>query len=80
MHFVYILKSNLHKKSYVGMTENVERRLSEHNAGDQFYTSRYKPWSIVRVEEYGTRELARKREKYLKSVAGRKFLKNVVFI
>ncbi len=77
MYFVYILKSKVAKKSYVGMTDNIERRLREHNSGKSFFTKNYFPWEIIHKEMYGTREEARKREKYLKSGSGRKFLKTI---
>jgi putative endonuclease len=77
--FTYVLKSEVAEKSYVGSTNDLDRRLSEHNNGKSIYTSRYKPWKLIYKEEFPTPEEARLREKYLKSKSGRKFLKNVVF-
>jgi putative endonuclease len=79
MYFVYVLKSIVEKKSYVGITDNLKRRLIQHNLGNSFYTRRYKPWKIIYSEKFEDRELAREREKYLKSCAGRKYLKKFVF-
>ncbi|MBI2454146.1 MAG: GIY-YIG nuclease family protein [Parcubacteria group bacterium] len=76
MPWVYILKSVSYKKTYTGSTADLERRLTEHNAGWSVFSSRYRPWVIVYREEYPTLEEARKREKYLKSSAGRRFIKN----
>ena len=75
--YVYVLKSKFAKKSYVGMTIDVERRLGEHNSGKNFYTKRYLPWEIIHMEKFDNREEARKREKYLKSTSGRRFLKKI---
>jgi len=75
--YVYVLKSKVAKKSYVGMTSNIERRLEEHNSGKNFYTKRYLPWEILHMEEFVNLEEARKREKYLKSTSGRRFLKKL---
>jgi putative endonuclease len=72
---VYVLKSLSVGKFYVGMTEDLERRLSEHNAGKSKFTSGYLPWEVVYSEEAEDAVAARKREKYLKSAAGRRFLK-----
>lgn len=77
MHFVYILKSDVAAKSYVGLTTDVSRRLEQHNAGLHAYTKRYAPWKVIRQEEYATVRDARVREKYLKSAAGRRFLRAV---
>jgi len=59
------------------MTQDVAARLKEHNAGKSKFTSGYGPWKLVYSEEYPDRESARKREKYLKSAAGRRFIKKV---
>jgi putative endonuclease len=58
---------------YVGLTENLQNRLYEHNSGKTKSTKAFAPWKIVYTEEFSTREEARQREKYLKSGAGRKF-------
>jgi len=79
MYIVYILKSHNFPKSYVGMTDNLERRLNQHNQGYHFYTKRYLPWSVIYKEEYNTRIESRVREKYFKSASGRRFLKKEVF-
>jgi len=78
MPFVYLLKSQLFAKTYVGSTFDLENRLREHNLGKSTFTSRYKPWTIVYSEKFDTIGEARKREKYLKSCAGRKFLKKLI--
>ena len=77
MYTVYVLSSLTDKKSYVGMTDDVERRLMEHNSGRSSYTSRHMPWKIIYKEEYATLEEAVGREKYLKSASGRRFLKRI---
>lgn len=62
-------------KSYVGMTDDLKRRVVEHNSGKSIYTKKFLPWEIIHTEEYETRQEARKREKYMKSASGRRFLK-----
>ena len=79
MYIVYVLKSKNFPKSYVGITDNLERRLGQHNDSNSFYTKRYVPWFVIHKEEYENRVEARAREKYLKSAAGRKFLRKNVF-
>lgn len=76
-YFVYYLKSDSAKKSYVGITADLNRRLSEHNSGKSSYTKRYMPWKMIYNEFCGSLENARIREKYLKSAVGRKFLKKI---
>ncbi len=77
MYYVYLLKSVGYKKSYVGTTDNLERRLSEHNAGKTPSTNKLKPWKLVYQEQHGTYRQARERESYLKSGAGRRFLQKI---
>ncbi|PIR48857.1 endonuclease [Candidatus Peregrinibacteria bacterium CG10_big_fil_rev_8_21_14_0_10_55_24] len=71
MYFVYIIQSESDQTFYTGMTENLERRLQEHNAGIMKYSSAHKPWKLLYSEECTTREEARNREKYWKSGSGR---------
>ena len=77
MYYVYVLKSLSKDKGYVGMTNNLERRLQEHDSGQNSYTKRYVPWKMIYHEEYVSLEEARKREKYLKGTTGRRYLKKV---
>ena len=74
MFTVYILKDSK-GKLYKGMTNSLKRRLNEHSSGHTQTTRNMKQLALVYKEEYATFEEARKRELYLKSAAGRKFLK-----
>lgn len=72
---VYILKSLVDGSFYVGMSDNSDRRLEEHNRGKVTSTKSRIPWEKIYEEECENRIEARKREKYLKSAAGRRFRK-----
>jgi putative endonuclease len=74
--FVYVLESNVDGRLYKGHTQDIEKRLNEHNAGKTKSTKGYLPWNLVYFEEFDTRENAVFREKYFKSGIGREFLKN----
>lgn len=76
---VYVLKSLIADKSYVGFTDNMGRRLKEHNSGLNYYTKRYKPWKLIYQEEFDVFSEAVKREKYLKSASGRKLVLKQLF-
>ncbi len=76
-HFLYILKSSVFNKSYTGITNDLDRRLKEHNSGKHFYTKRHRPWVMIYNEKYDNLKEAREREKYLRSASGRKFLKEL---
>jgi putative endonuclease len=74
---VYVLRSAKDSGFYVGMTANLERRVREHNAGQNRSTKSRTPFEVIYVERCGSRTRARAREKYLKSGAGRELLKTL---
>ena len=76
--FVYVMKSQKDGRFYKGMTNNLERRIYEHNKGKHKSTRPFCPWILVYHEEYNSREEARKRELYLKSGSGREFIRNIL--
>ena len=66
MYYVYILKSKVTDKYYVGYTNDLKRRLSEHNSGKTKSLVKHKPLEIIRIEEYPLYLDARKRERQIK--------------
>jgi len=74
MYFTYVLISISHGTRYVGSSDNVDKRLAEHNAGRCRYTSGRRPWKLVYSESHESRSGAMKREKFFKSGQGRKWL------
>jgi len=72
--FVYVLKSLTFGNRYVGVTNNLEKRLKEHNSGKCRYTKGRMPWKIIYTEKFSNLTLARRRENFLKCGQGRKWL------
>jgi putative endonuclease len=70
MFYVYILKSIITGRFYIGVTNNLEKRLRNHNKGGTRSTKPFKPWKIVYKEEFIDKYKAYKREFYLKSPKG----------
>jgi len=71
MYYVYILQSLKTGKLYIGHTDNLARRLNEHNAGKGGkYTRQNGPWALVYNEQCPDRVSAVKREQHLKSTRG----------
>lgn len=66
MYYIYILKSLKSNKLYIGYTNNLIRRLGEHNSGLSFETKKYKPWELLYLEGYANINDAKDREKKLK--------------
>lgn len=75
MYFVYAIKSIIKNYIYVGMTNDLKRRVHQHNSGLNKTTKPYKPFELILCENYKTRLQARRREKYLKSGIGKEYLK-----
>ncbi len=70
MYFVYILQSEKDKSLYVGATENIKKRLAEHNAGQARYSRTKRPYTLKWFCGFGDKHLALKFEKYLKQGSG----------
>lgn len=49
MYYVYILKSSKDASKYIGLTEDLKRRLKEHNNGNSTYTSAKQPCSQIKL-------------------------------
>jgi putative endonuclease len=76
MFTVYVIRSARGLR-YIGYTEDLAKRLDQHNQGLSRFTSRDSDWRMVYKEEHNTRAEAIAHEKWLKSGAGREFLDRV---
>ncbi len=72
---IYVLKSEIDGRLYVGLSQNVNKRLADHKFGRVFATKGYRPWKLIYSEFIGSRKHARRREKFLKSGCGKEYLK-----
>ncbi len=72
--FVYVLASDEGSSTYVGITNDLERRLAQHNGylpGGARATRRFRPWRVARtLGPFATRSAASKCEYALKRVRG----------
>ena len=67
---VYILYSVKSNRNYTGFTSNLIERFRSHNNYGKDSTRLYRPWVVVYVEFFETKEEALKQEKYYKSGRG----------
>lgn len=79
MFYVYVLSSTLQNYIYVGITNDLKRRIGQHNAGKERTTRSYRPYVCILTEMFNTRIQARSREKYLKSGIGKEWIKENCF-
>ncbi|WP_281232053.1 GIY-YIG nuclease family protein [Flavobacterium gelatinilyticum] len=76
---VYILFSEKFNKNYTGFTSNLIERFKSHNLlATKGYTAKYRPWEVVYVEFFNSKNEAIKREKYFKTGTGREFIKKLI--
>ena len=75
MWYVYFLKSNSKDYLYIGSTNNLERRLTEHNNGLVQSTKAYRPLEIESYIAVQTEMKARELEQYFKTGSGKAILK-----
>jgi len=72
MFFVYILQSARDKRIYIGYTDDLRKRLKEHNSGQNKSTKYRRPLQLIYYEAYKSEADARQREEMLK-LFGRAF-------
>ncbi|MEJ2545415.1 MAG: GIY-YIG nuclease family protein [Calditrichaceae bacterium] len=78
LYYVYVLKSLKDSRRYIGFTEDLNRRLNEHNNGLVKSTQRRRPLKLIYFEEFEDKLDAMQREKFFKTGKGREFLNSVV--
>ena len=76
MYYVYILRSQKDStKSYIGFTENLNKRLNQHKKGSGTYSKQFAPWKLETYVAFNDKSLSESFEYYLKSGSGHAFLK-----
>ncbi|MDO8604635.1 MAG: GIY-YIG nuclease family protein [bacterium] len=66
MYYLYVLKSRKDELLYIGSTNDLRRRLADHNSGKVQSTMSRRPFEIRYYEAYISESDARKREASLK--------------
>ncbi|MFA5276215.1 MAG: GIY-YIG nuclease family protein [Candidatus Omnitrophota bacterium] len=79
MYSVYVLRSSKNRKRYTGFTSKDPLiRLQEHNGGANAFTKANRPFELIYCEQFKKEYKAHRREKFLKTGNGRKFLDNII--
>ncbi|MBP9715747.1 MAG: GIY-YIG nuclease family protein [Candidatus Pacebacteria bacterium] len=76
MFYTYVLKSKKDGKLYTGCTNDLRKRLIQHNTGKSTHTKDRGPFVIIYYEACLDEHKARSRELYLKTGMGKRYLKN----
>lgn len=72
--YVYVLQSLKDRNKYIGFTSNLKQRLEAHNKGLSFSTRHRMPFKLIYFEGCLNYEDTKRREHYLKTTGGRRFL------
>ena len=75
---LYVIESETDKTRYTGIAMDPLKRLKDHNSGKNRFTKGHLPWKIIYTEPHPDWAEARKREKYFKSAAGKKWLNKII--
>jgi len=78
MYIVYILYSESSNRFYVGYTNDLDRRMNEHNRKKGKFTDAGIPWKLVHSEKYGSKKEAMAREKLIKSKKSKTFILDII--
>lgn len=73
-YYVYTLESLTDGKRYIGYTQDLRKRLEEHNSGKSIATAPRRPFRLVYYEACLERSDAIRRERYMKTTDGRRFM------
>ena len=80
MTYVYLTESvHFPEHHYVGITDDLKQRFTDHNAGKSPHTRKFKPWNLVAYTAFAGPLTASAFEKYLKSGSGKAFLRRHYF-
>lgn len=75
MYYVYVLVSRMNKSKYIGSTNDLKRRIREHNEKQGgIYTKKYAPFDLAFYEAFLEKKDATKQELFYKSGYGREVL------
>ncbi len=76
MYYVYLIRSETKSdQTYIGLTDDLPKRLLSHNAGASKHTSKYKPWKLECYIAFAAKGQAADFERYLKHGSGHAFAK-----
>ena len=76
MFYVYVFHSLKDKKFYIGYSLNLKKRIKNHLSGQVISTKKRFPLKLIYYEAFIDKTDAKKRERFLKSGSGLRFLKN----
>jgi len=78
MYFVYALISEKDSEFYIGYTEDIEKRIKDHNEGKNSSAKTRRPLRLLYYEAHTSKTDALKRERYFKTTKGKTTLRQII--
>ena len=78
MYYVYVLLSLKDSKFYIGFSEDIKKRLADHNAGRNTSTKPRRPFELIYYEAHLSKDDALRREAYFKTTKGKSTLNQML--
>jgi len=78
MYYLYILLNEAGTRTYTGVSNDVPKRLREHNEGQVKSSRPHRPYRVIHTDAFLTLSDARKKERFYKSTTGRRRLKDIL--
>ena len=77
-YYVYILRSLKDRLFYIGYSDDLRTRVSDHNKGKNLSTKNHLPMELIFYESFPTKMDALKRERYCKTTKGKVTLRQML--
>ncbi|MGE0642859.1 MAG: GIY-YIG nuclease family protein [Nitrospira sp.] len=78
IYYLYILLNEAGTRTYTGVSDDIEKRLKEHNEGKVTSSRPYRPYKVIYTQAFTTLRETRQEERYYKSATGRRRLKEII--
>ncbi|MDB2462642.1 GIY-YIG nuclease family protein [Algibacter sp.] len=75
IYYVYVIRSEKDNRLYKGLTDDLQKKIAQHNMGENKETKGYRPWVLIYSKVFISRVEAKDFEKHVKSEEGVDFLK-----
>lgn len=76
--YVYVLRSQKDQMFYIGSTNDLERRVQQHQRGENVSTAKRLPIELIYFEGHRSKDDALRREKYFKTTKGKITLRQML--
>ncbi len=76
--YLYIIQSQSTNRYYIGVSENVENRLNQHNSGNTRSTRNKGPWKLNFAQKFANKKEAMAEERKLKKWKSRTILEKII--